>query len=82
MHAVIGFAVRLTGRDHRHSRLADHQTTSLEGVSTALIFPIYNEDSARVCAGLRATFESLRQTGQMSVRFFHSERLDRPRQMD
>ncbi|MGA3179674.1 MAG: glucans biosynthesis glucosyltransferase MdoH [Verrucomicrobiota bacterium] len=65
MHAVFGFAVRLTNGDRRITRLADYQSKSLEGISTALVFPIYNEQIARVCEGLRATFQSLQNTSHL-----------------
>jgi membrane glycosyltransferase len=65
MHAVYGFAVRLMDGDSRITRLGEYRGKSLEGISTALIFPIHNEDIVRVYEGLRATFESLERTGQI-----------------
>lgn len=65
MHAIFGFVVRLTGLEHRLTGQAEYQSRSLEGVSVALVFPIYNEDVARVCEGLRATYASLEKTGQI-----------------
>jgi membrane glycosyltransferase len=65
MHAVYGFAVRLMDGDSRITRLAEYRSKSLEGISTALIFPVYNEEIVRVCEGLRATFLSLEKTGQL-----------------
>ncbi|MDP0500650.1 MAG: glucans biosynthesis glucosyltransferase MdoH [Verrucomicrobiota bacterium JB022] len=32
--------------------------------ATAILFPVYNEDVSRVFAGVRATYEALRKTGQ------------------
>lgn len=34
-------------------------------VNVALVFPVCNEEIGRVCEGLRATYDSLRQTGQL-----------------
>lgn len=34
--------------------------------ATAILFPIYNEDVSRVFAGVRATYEALQQTGELS----------------
>jgi membrane glycosyltransferase len=65
MHAVFGFAVRLMDGGGRLTRMGDYRSKSLEGISTALVFPIYNEDIARVCEGLRATFHSLEKTGHL-----------------
>src|SRR5580700_4774752 len=62
MHGVFGFVLRLTG-DRRITRLKDYRDQSIQGVSTALVFPIYNEQVPRVCEGLRATYDSLQKTG-------------------
>ena len=65
MHAIYGFTVRLMDGDARITRFADYRAKSLEGISTALIFPVYNEEIVRVYEGLRATFQSLEKTGQL-----------------
>src|SRR5271170_5633666 len=52
MQGVFGFVLRLTG-DRRITRLQDFRGQSIEGVGTALVFPIYNEQVPRVCEGLR-----------------------------
>jgi membrane glycosyltransferase len=65
MHAVFGFILRLTHSDRSITDLADYQSKSLEGISTALVFPVYNEEIARVCEGLRATYQSLQKTSQL-----------------
>src|SRR5271155_591438 len=62
MHGVFGFVLRLTG-DRRITGLKDYRAQSIEGVGTALVFPIYNEQVPRVCEGLRATYQSLQKTG-------------------
>jgi membrane glycosyltransferase len=62
MHGIFGFALRRIV-DRRLTRLKDYHSQSIEGTSTALVFPIHNEEVARVCEGLRATYESLEATG-------------------
>ena len=51
-------------RRRRITGLRPYKNQSIESTSTAIIFPIYNEDSVRVLEGLRATYESLKATGQ------------------
>jgi membrane glycosyltransferase len=65
--ATLGFWCLLRGGDKRSiSRLPPNQPpTSDQGpVLTALVMPIYNEDPVRVFAGLRAIYQSLRETGR------------------
>ncbi len=64
MHGVFGFFIRIFGTQRRLTALKPYKDQKLE-VSTAIIFPIYNEDSVRVLEGLRATYESLERTGQL-----------------
>ena len=65
MHGVYGFFLRRLGTRRRITGLKPYNNQALAGTSTAIIFPIYNEDSVRVFEGLRATFESLARTGQL-----------------
>ncbi len=65
MHGVYGFVLRMTGDRRRITKLKEFRSQSTEGISTAIIFPIYNEDVVRVYEGLRATYESLEKTGQL-----------------
>ncbi|TAK96648.1 MAG: glucans biosynthesis glucosyltransferase MdoH [Verrucomicrobia bacterium] len=65
MHGVVGFILRRIGDKRRITALKDFKSCDLAGSSTAIVFPIYNEDVLRVCEGLRASYESLRQTGQL-----------------
>jgi membrane glycosyltransferase len=65
MHGVYGFFIRIFGTQRRITALKPYKEQSIEGASTAIIFPIYNEDSVRVLEGLRATYESLERTGQL-----------------
>ncbi|HTA30422.1 MAG TPA: glucans biosynthesis glucosyltransferase MdoH [Candidatus Cybelea sp.] len=62
MHGVFGFVLRLTG-DRRITQLKDYRGQSIRDASTALVFPICNEQVPRVCEGLRATYQSLQKTG-------------------
>ena len=65
MHGVYGFFIRIFGTNRRITALKPFKEQSIDGVSTAIIFPIYNEDSVRVLEGLRATYESLQRAGQL-----------------
>ncbi len=64
--AVFGFLAR-RGRGDRASILrtlpADPSTVAL--APTAIVLPVYNEEVARVFAGLRAIYRSLERTGQL-----------------
>jgi membrane glycosyltransferase len=65
MHGIYGFFIRTFGTRRRLTALKDFKAQKIDGVSTAVIFPIYNEDSVRVLEGLRATYESLARTGRL-----------------
>jgi membrane glycosyltransferase len=65
VHGIIGFVLRVFGDRRRITLLSDYRSRSIEGTSTAIVFPIYNEEAVRVCEGLRATYESLEKTGQL-----------------
>ena len=65
MHAVYGLFIRTLGTRRRITALKPYKDQNIDGVSTAIIFPVYNEDSSRVIEGLRATYESLGRTGQL-----------------
>src|SRR5579872_1659683 len=65
MHGIFGFFLRMFGDKSRITRLADYHSKSIAGTSTALVFPIHNEEVTRVYEGLRATYESLKKTGQL-----------------
>ena len=64
MHGVFGFVLRAVGDPRRITR-TDYRAQSIAGTSTAIVFPIYNENIVRVYEGLRATYESLEKTGQL-----------------
>lgn len=62
--SVCGFVVCLSGRDH-YAITRRHQDIppALPPGRTALVMPVYNEDTRRVFAGLRAMYQSLVATG-------------------
>ncbi len=62
---LFGFVLRRFGDPDRLTLMAEHQSKSIAGISTAIVFPTYNEEVARVLEGLRATYLSLEQTGQL-----------------
>ena len=64
-HGIFGFVLRRLGERSRITQLKEYRKQSIAGTSTALIFPIYNENVVRVLEGLRATYESLKRTGEL-----------------
>lgn len=64
-HGLFGFILRRIGERSGITQLKDYRGQSIAGTSTALIFPIYNENVVRVLEGLRATYESLKKTGEL-----------------
>src|SRR6202012_5031993 len=65
VHGLYGFWIRIFGTRHRITALGNYRDQDISGTSTAIIFPIYNEDAVRVYEGLRAIYESLARTGQL-----------------
>jgi membrane glycosyltransferase len=65
VHGVYGFFLRMFGTRCQITRLKEYRNQDIAGTSTAVVFPIYNEDIVRVYEGLRATYESLQKTGQL-----------------
>ena len=61
---IFGFLAALGGKD---DELALPRAAQPIAASTrvALVMPVYNEEMARIYAALRATYESLRETGQL-----------------
>jgi membrane glycosyltransferase len=66
IHGLCGFVLRAMGDPRRITRMSDYRSRNIDGTSTAIVFPIYNEEVARVYEGLRATYESLEKTGQLA----------------
>ncbi len=65
MHGVYGFFLRMFDTQWSITRLKNYRDQDIADISTAVVFPIYNEDIVRVYEGLRATYESLQKTGQL-----------------
>ena len=65
VHGVYGFILRTFGDRRRITNLKDYHGQDIDGTSTAIVFPVYNENVVRVCEGLRATYESLQKTGRL-----------------
>ena len=65
MHGFYGFIIRLLGTRCRITALQEFRSRDISGVSTAIVFPIYNENAVRVFEGLRAVYESLAKTGRL-----------------
>ena len=71
-HAIFGAFDMLTGRKRavRITKLADGKTGPL-GKRHAVVMPVYNEDSVRVCARIEAIYRSIEATGHLeSFDFF------------
>ena len=54
-HGIFGFFLRRLGEKSNIARLKEYRGQDISGTSTALVFPIYNENVVRVLEGLRAT---------------------------
>lgn len=65
MQGLYGFVLRLIGDKRRITLMTDYHQHSIAGTSTALLFPICNEDVVRVFEGLRTTYLSVAQTGAL-----------------
>jgi membrane glycosyltransferase len=65
MHGIFGFILRVSGDRLKITTLKDYRAVDITGSSTAIVFPIYNENVTRVYEGLRATFESVQKTGEI-----------------
>jgi membrane glycosyltransferase len=64
-HGIFGFFLRRFNERSRITQFKEYRNQSIAGTSTALIFPIYNENVVRVLEGLRTTYESLKKTGEL-----------------
>ena len=63
--AMIGFGVQWRGGDSLDlTRALEREPSRFEQLPrTAVVMPVYNEEPGRVFAGVKATYESLEQTG-------------------
>ena len=64
--AVAGFFIRLAGHDHAVLHQSEVAGRKLRG-RTAVVMPIYNEDTQRVAAGLDVIWSSIRELPQQSA---------------
>lgn len=64
--AIAGFVIRLIGRDKAVIHPDEVKGNALRN-RTALVMPIYNEDAARVMAGLDAIWTSLQKQAQQQA---------------
>ena len=64
-HGIFGFILRRFRDKSSITQLKDYRAQPIAGTSTALVFPIYNENVVRVLEGLRATYDSLKKTGEL-----------------
>ena len=55
-HGIFGFFLRRFGEKSSITLRKDYRGQDISGSSTALVFPIYNENVVRVLEGLRATY--------------------------
>jgi membrane glycosyltransferase len=65
IHGIFGFVLRTVGDSRTITRMGDYRGRDISKTSTAIIFPVHNEEAARVYEGLRTTYESLETTGQL-----------------
>ena len=66
--AIMGFVLLMFGGDrHAISATAAPDTPIDKAARTAIVMPICNEDVTRVFAGLRATYASLEQSGELEA---------------
>jgi membrane glycosyltransferase len=65
MHGIYGFFLRVFADRFRITKLGNYRDVDIAGCSTAIIFPIFNENVTRVYEGLRTIFESLQKTGEL-----------------
>ncbi len=66
--AMAGLLILLRGRDRYAISATIRGDEAIDPTArTAVIMPIFNEDSIRVFAGMRATFESVARTGKLDA---------------
>jgi membrane glycosyltransferase len=70
--AIMGIMVTLIGKERFTLAIPNNPSNHINpNHRTALVMPICNEDVARVFAGLKATWHSLHQTGQLPLCDFY-----------
>lgn len=71
VHGIYGFFLRRIGDAQRITTIKDFAGQDISTSTTAILFPIYNEEAAEVFARLKATYQSLQQTGWLDRFDFH-----------
>ncbi len=69
VQAFVGFCCRLAGGDANRivASLAPEDEAMPVGAPTAIVMPIFNEDTSRIMEGLRVIYRSLEATGQLGA---------------
>jgi len=65
VHGIYGFVLRRFGDRHNITASPAYRNRSIAGTSTALVFPVYDEDPHRVCESLRSVYEAIAETGEL-----------------
>ncbi len=65
LNSLYGFTLRGLNEYSPINSSMDWSSQDIGNVSTAMVFPIYNEDVRRVIEGLQVTYLSLKKTGQL-----------------
>jgi membrane glycosyltransferase len=65
LNSLYGFTLRGLNEYSPVNSGVDWSEQEIGNVSTAVVFPIYNEDARRVLEGLRVTYLSLKKTGHV-----------------
>jgi membrane glycosyltransferase len=65
VHGIYGFVLRRVG-DRKDITTSDsHRNRSIAGTSTALVFPVYDEEPHRICESLRSVYKAIAETGEI-----------------
>ncbi len=65
VHGIYGFVLRRLGDRHNIGASAAFRGRSIADTSTALVFPVYDEDPHRVCESLRSIYQAIAETGEL-----------------
>lgn len=65
VHGIYGFVLRRMGNRHSISASGAYRNRSIADTSTALVFPVYDEDPHRVCESLRSVYQAIAETGEL-----------------
>ena len=81
VHGVYGFFLRIFGARRRITALGNFRDRKIDGTSTAVVFPIYNENVVRACEVARHLRIAGAHRATGALRLFHLEPFHRPGQM-